>query len=97
MRPTAPVTLDQGPWGLARISSGAAGLASKNPNLLNFPYTLDDSAGRGTHAFIPDSGCNINHDDLKGRANCFPSDKPCDDKTGRKYLRPQIISPRNAI
>lgn len=48
------------PWGLARISS-------KKPNATSYIY--DESAGKGTYAYIIDSGIFVNHPEFEGRAS----------------------------
>jgi len=91
MHTTALVQQTNAPWGLARLSNGPNALANRNPNLLEFQYTFDESAGRDTDAFILDTGCRVTHQDFAGRASCFPVDRPCADGNGREYPSPQIV------
>lgn len=97
MHTTALVQQTNAPWGLARLSSGATPLANKNPNLLEFQYTFDESGGRGTDAFILDTGCRVTHQEFAGRASCFPSGSFCVDGNGREYSSPRIQCPRDAL
>ena len=91
MYTTALKTQTNAPWGIARLSNGRTSLANRNPDLLNFHYTFDDTGGRGTDAFIFDSGCRVSHKDFGGRARCFPEGRPCEDANGREYHSPQIV------
>ncbi|ROT36137.1 cephalosporin C acetylhydrolase, partial [Sodiomyces alkalinus F11] len=50
---------ENAPWGLARLSSSAAGATS---------YAYDSSAGAGTCAYVVDTGIDVNHPDFNGRA-----------------------------
>jgi len=90
MHTTVLVQQTNAPWGLSRLSSGTTPLANKNTNSLEFLYTFDDTAGAGTDAFILDTGCRVTHQDLGGRAACFPLNQPCADGNGRKYPCPRI-------
>ncbi|KAG8670889.1 hypothetical protein FPOAC2_04195 [Fusarium poae] len=49
----------QAPWGLARISSKKTGETR---------YSYDDSAGKGTCAYVLDTGIDTTHPDFEGRA-----------------------------
>lgn len=57
--PQSPASEPSAPWGLARISHRARGANS---------YVYDPSAGRGTYAYVVDTGLNTNHSDFGGRA-----------------------------
>lgn len=57
---TALVTQNNAEWGLGRISH------RQSPSS---QYVYDDSAGRGTYAYVIDSGININHQQFGGRAS----------------------------
>lgn len=57
---TALVTQNNAEWGLGRISH------RQSPSS---QYVYDDSAGRGTYAYVVDSGININHQQFGGRAS----------------------------
>ncbi|KAK8039349.1 subtilisin-like protease pr1a [Apiospora rasikravindrae] len=65
----ALVTQNNAPWGLARISSRVPGTTN---------YTYDDSAGRGTYAYIIDTGIYLGHPDFEGRATFGASFVPGD-------------------
>lgn len=56
---SAIVTQSGAEWGLGRISH------RQSPST---QYVYDDSAGRGTYAYVIDSGININHQEFGGRA-----------------------------
>lgn len=55
----ALTTQSNAPWNLGRISSRTRGSAD---------YSFDDSAGRGTYAYIVDTGLNVDHVEFQGRA-----------------------------
>jgi oryzin len=57
---TAFVTQSNAEWGLGRISRRQAPFTQ---------YRYDDSAGRGTYAYVIDSGVNIAHQEFGGRAS----------------------------
>jgi hypothetical protein len=57
---SAIVTQSNAEWGLGRISHRQAPSSQ---------YVYDDSAGRGTYAYVIDSGVNINHQEFGGRAS----------------------------
>ncbi|KAB5549479.1 extracellular alkaline serine protease [Coniochaeta sp. 2T2.1] len=48
------------PWGLARLSHRNRGSTD---------YVYDSSAGRGTYAYVIDTGLNVGHSDFGGRAS----------------------------
>uniref|UniRef100_A0A4E9DPK5 Cuticle-degrading protease n=1 Tax=Gibberella zeae TaxID=5518 RepID=A0A4E9DPK5_GIBZA len=52
-------TQKQPPWGLARVSSKTTGATR---------YIYDDSAGKGTCAYVLDTGIDTTHPDFEGRA-----------------------------
>jgi oryzin len=58
-KPMAFASQSGAPWGLARISHRARGANN---------YVYDPSAGRGTYAYIIDTGLNAGHTDFGGRA-----------------------------
>jgi cerevisin len=83
-----PVFQNDAPWGLSRISLTAA-VPTPFPNGLNFLYQFDESAGRGTEAYIIDTGCNPVHSELVGRATFISTVGPGRvgvDTNGREYL-----------
>jgi oryzin len=57
---SALVTQNGAEWGLGRISHRTAPSTQ---------YVYDDSAGRGTYAYVIDSGINIQHVEFGGRAS----------------------------
>jgi oryzin len=57
---TALVQQNNAEWGLGRISH------RQSPSS---QYIYDDSAGRGTYAYVIDSGVSINHQEFGGRAS----------------------------
>ncbi|TQV93055.1 hypothetical protein V2A60_003632 [Cordyceps javanica] len=59
MEAFAPVTQNQSPWGLSRISH-------RNTGATNYIY--DSTAGAGTCSYIVDSGIDASHPDFGGRA-----------------------------
>jgi oryzin len=54
------VTQTATPWGLGTISHKASG---------NVKYIYDSSAGKGTYAYIIDTGLLTTHNDFGGRAS----------------------------
>uniref|UniRef100_A0A2N9DMR1 Serine protease n=1 Tax=Fusarium oxysporum TaxID=5507 RepID=A0A2N9DMR1_FUSOX len=52
-------TQKQAPWGLARLSSKTTGATR---------YSYDSSAGKGTCAYVLDTGIDTEHPDFEGRA-----------------------------
>ncbi|KAF8537942.1 peptidase S8/S53 domain-containing protein [Trichophaea hybrida] len=60
---SSTVTDKAGSWGLARISHRDT-LTQDNKNT----YVYDSSAGKGTRAYIVDTGINVNHQEFQGRA-----------------------------
>jgi cerevisin len=80
-------------WGMARMSKGRnwLGLANKDPGSRDFTYEFDESAGRGTHVYILDTGCKLTHQEFSGRIECLHdvSGKDCKDNIGREYLGPR--------
>ncbi|KAH4131424.1 hypothetical protein HBI18_031740 [Parastagonospora nodorum] len=55
----AIVTQEDAPWGLSRISSNETNGTT---------YTYDDTAGKGTCAYVVDTGIYIEHPEFEGRA-----------------------------
>ncbi|KAL2162559.1 hypothetical protein VTH06DRAFT_7473 [Thermothelomyces fergusii] len=53
------VTQTNAPWGLGRISHRSPGSTS---------YVYDDSSGKGTCAYVIDTGVNVDHEEFEGRA-----------------------------
>lgn len=56
------------PWGLQRVSSGAALPAGSRANALTFSYTFNETAGQGVDVYVIDTGINTEHESFEGRA-----------------------------
>lgn len=61
-------TQTNAPWGLQRISSGAALPAGSRANALTFSYTFNETAGQGVDVYVIDTGINTEHESFEGRA-----------------------------
>ncbi|KAK1711619.1 peptidase S8/S53 domain-containing protein [Colletotrichum acutatum] len=65
--PFGIVTQNQATWGLGAISQ--AELVSTNASLRNgFEYTYDENGGKGTFAYVVDTGVWVDNPDFEGRA-----------------------------
>lgn len=62
-------TQTNAPWGLQRVSSGAALPAGSRANALAFTYTFNDTAGQGVDVYVIDTGINTEHQSFEGRAS----------------------------
>lgn len=69
MRTTAVQTQTNAPWGLQRVSSGAALPAGSRANTLAFTYNFEDTAGNGVDVYVIDTGINTAHQSFGGRAS----------------------------
>lgn len=62
-------TQTNAPWGLQRVSSGAALPAGSRANALTFSYTFNETAGQGVDVYVIDTGINTEHQSFEGRAS----------------------------
>lgn len=67
MKSFAPVTQNNAPWGLSRISS-RQGLTGQDDQSLTFTYTFDSTSGAGSTVYVIDTGIFIQHPEFEGRA-----------------------------
>ncbi|PBK88207.1 serine protease [Armillaria gallica] len=61
-------TQTNAPWGLARISQGAA-LGSSDTSALTYTYNYDPSGGAGVDVYVVDTGIYTAHSTFGGRAS----------------------------